>query len=294
MGGDTVNKYNEIIIPNIPELSLSVNTVDINSASYELRSKHFHKEFEFFRIDEGTMLFCTDSVNQQVSEGDVIFINSYFIHEIKPISKQCKATYFQLDLQPYINSLFDLETNYLYNYMNTQSSIKFKVFSSSNINDIINNIDDELKNKLEFYDIQVKAYISQLVVYLFRYNFITDYRHLKNSKSIRRILPAITYINDNIDKKILLDELCDLLHIDKYYFCKLFKQTTGSTFTEYINFARLNKATQLLINEQISISEIALACGFSSTQYFNKLFKKYHGFTPTYYKKIFMNNNLKD
>lgn len=281
-----MGNINEIVIPNFPELSLSINTIDINSDYSNLRGRHFHKEFEVFRIDEGAMQLITDSCSKAVYAGDVILINSYFIHEIKTVSKQCKATYFQFDLQPYVNSFFSSEDSFLYHYIHSQHAEKFKVFSSDPINDIINNIEKELSEKNEFYDFQIKAYIYQLIVYLFRHNFIVNHKQLTH-KSTQKILPAINYINNNIDKKISLDELCVLLHIDKYYFCKLFKQITGSTLTEYINFARLYKAEQLLINENLSMAEIAFACGFSSTQYFNKLFKKYHGFTPTYYKKIF-------
>lgn len=61
----------------------------------------------------------------------------------------------------------------------------------------------------------------------------------------------------------------------------------GSTLTEYVNFTRMHKAEQLLINQNKSISEIALECGFSSPQYFNKLFRKINGVSPSYYKKLF-------
>ena len=53
--------------------------------------REWYREFEIFRIVEGSMLVCSDDVVQEVSAGDIIFINSYYIHEIKPISKYCKA-----------------------------------------------------------------------------------------------------------------------------------------------------------------------------------------------------------
>lgn len=288
-----MNSINEIIIPNVPSLSLSVKNLEVDLNSTILRSKHFHKEFEIFRIDEGNMIISIDDIQQTVSSGDIIFINSFCIHEIKPISNKCKATYLQIDLQPYINTFFNAENNFLYHYTHMQQSEKFKIFTSHTINDLIDNIDYELNNKQEYYDIQIKAYIYQLIVHLFRYNFIIG-KSKQQDKSIDRLLPALNYINTNIDKKIYLDELCILLHLDKYYFCKLFKQAMGTTFTEYVNFARLHKARQLLLSGQASISEIALSCGFSSTQYFNRLFKKQHGFSPSHYKKLFSNSKSKD
>lgn len=282
-----MENINEIIIHNIPQLSFTVKSLN-KATETSLRGRHFHKEFEIFRIDEGVLLFCTDDAKLKATAGEFVFINSFHIHEVKFLSEKCRATYFQVDLQPYINSLFDAEDNFLYHFVQIQESEKIKIFSSDKICDIINMIEYELAHKQDYFDIQVKAYIYQLIVYLFRNNLILDQTKF-NNKSIQKIIPVIDYINENLDKKIHLVDLCNLLHIDKYYFCKLFKQTMGSTLTEYVNFARLYKAKELLINSKMSMSEIALECGFASTQYFNKLFKKQYGLSPTHYKKILAN-----
>lgn len=281
-----MNNINEIIVPDIPELSLSINSFVTDTKDYSLRGSHFHKELEIFRIDEGSMLFCADKIKLDVHKGNIIFINPFCIHEFKVNSNKCKATYFQIDLQPYINEFFNTEDYILFNFIHNQYSDKFKIFSSDKINDIINSIENEITKKEDFYDVQVKSYIYQLIVHLLRYNLVPNHKKLYN-KSVDKLLPVINYINDNIDKKLTLNELCDLLHIDKYYFCKLFKQAMVSTLTEYVNFTRMHKAEQLLINQNKSISEIALECGFSSPQYFNKLFKKINGVSPSYYKKLF-------
>lgn len=281
-----MNDINEIIIPNIPALSFSINYLDVQKSKATLRGRHFHKEFEIFRIDEGVMQLCTNDNKIELYAGDIVFINSFYVHEIKASSENCKATYLQIDLQPYINSFLGIDDNFLYHYINTQHSEKYKVFAAENINDIITQIITELNDRSDYYDMQIKAYIYQLIVYMFRYDFITNHNKL-NFKSKEKILPAINYINNNLDKKISLDELCVILHLDKYYFCKLFKKIIGTTFTEYLNYARLYKAELLLLNSKKSISDIAFECGFSSTQYFNKIFKKQHGFSPLNYKKLF-------
>ena len=283
-----MSNINEIIIPNIPNLSFSVNSLNFDKHTNTLRGRHFHKEFEIFRVDEGVMQVCTDDTISDITAGDIVLINSLYVHEIKPVSSRGRATYFQIDLQPYINSFFNNDDTFLYNFLHIQQSEKIRIFSSDKICDIINQIEFELINKQDYYDIQIRAYIFQLIVYLFRYNFIINDSRIEK-KSIEKILPVLNYINQNIDKKIPLSALCDVIHIDKYYFCKLFKQTMGTTLTEYVNFARLYKAKQLILNDKTSISEIAFECGFSSTQYFNKLFKKQHGVSPTQYKKLFFN-----
>lgn len=283
-----MENINEVIIPNIPQLAFTVKSLNCDSAKASLRGRHFHKEFEIFRIDEGEMLFCTDNTKLKATAGEFVFINSFLIHEVKILSDKCQATYFQVDLQPYINSLFDIEDNFLYHFIQIQESEKIKVFSTDKICDIINMLEYELMHKQKYFDIQAKAYIYQLIVYLYRKNFILDYTRF-NKKSILKIIPVIDYINENLDKKIYLDDVCSLLHIDKFYFCKLFKQTMGATLTEYVNFARMYKAKQLLIGYKTSVSEVSTVCGFSSIQYFNKLFKKQYGVSPTEYRNIFFN-----
>ena len=72
-----------LIVPNIPELSFSVNCINIDNNATVLRGRHFHKEFEIFRIDDGVMQLNSGEENLELRSGDVAFINSFYIHEIK-------------------------------------------------------------------------------------------------------------------------------------------------------------------------------------------------------------------
>ena len=64
------------------------------------------------------------------------------------------------------------------------------------------------------------------------------------------------------------------------YFAKSFKEATGKTFTEYLNFTRINEAEQMLINTDLSVSEIATRCGYNNISYFISLYKRHKGKTP--------------
>ena len=72
---------------------------------------------------------------------------------------------------------------------------------------------------------------------------------------------------------------------DSAYFCRLFKNTIGTTATEYLNFVRLCKAETMLKNGA-SISDASYRAGFSSLSYFNRIFKKYKHYTPSEFRKI--------
>ena len=69
------------------------------------------------------------------------------------------------------------------------------------------------------------------------------------------------------------------------YFCKVFKQSIGMTFTDYLNRLRIEKAKNLLANPHKHISEIAFEVGFESLSQFNRSFKRITGETPTRFRK---------
>lgn len=102
-------------------------------------------------------------------------------------------------------------------------------------------------------------------------------------------MPIISYISENYQKKITLDDLCEVSNFSKFYLCKLFKKSLGVSTTEYINFVRCANAEQQILNSDKNISEIVYESGFASTQYFNRMFKLYYGYTPTAYKKMLRN-----
>ncbi len=96
---------------------------------------------------------------------------------------------------------------------------------------------------------------------------------------------AISYINSNLSEKITVDDIAEVCHMSKYYFCRRFKQTVGYTVMEYILNTRLANAKVLLVSTNISISEISERCGFSGFSYFSRIFKESFGITPNEFRK---------
>ncbi len=96
---------------------------------------------------------------------------------------------------------------------------------------------------------------------------------------------AISYINSKINEKITVDEVAQICHMSKYYFCRRFKQTIGLTIMEYILKTRLANAKILLGTTSLTISEISERCGFSGFSYFSRIFKENYGITPNEFRK---------
>ena len=95
---------------------------------------------------------------------------------------------------------------------------------------------------------------------------------------------AILYISRNFIRNLTLDEVAEHVHLNPAYFSTLFKQSTGSSFKEYLNMVRIEESKRLLATTEHSIIDIALAVGFEDQSYFSKVFKKYTGLTPKQYR----------
>lgn len=102
---------------------------------------------------------------------------------------------------------------------------------------------------------------------------------------------AIKYIEENYKKQFTLDQVCESININKSYFCTIFKEHTGKTFSHYLSHYRIDKAKKLLKDTELSITEVAFTVGFNSVNYFNNNFKRLNNITPLQYRNKI--NNLK-
>lgn len=110
---------------------------------------------------------------------------------------------------------------------------------------------------------------------------IFNYIPSRNGELIKR---AIQYISQNFSLPLTLDDVAHHVHLNPAYFSTLFKQSTGSSFKEYLNMVRIEESKRLLSNTNFSVIDIAVATGFEDQSYFSKVFKKYTGLTPKQYR----------
>lgn len=103
----------------------------------------------------------------------------------------------------------------------------------------------------------------------------------KNSEIVKK---AVQYISQNFSNPLTLESVANQVHLNPSYFSTMFKQSTGSTFKEYLNMVRIEESKRLLANTDYSLIDIAIATGFEDQSYFSKVFKKYTGLTPKQYR----------
>lgn len=93
------------------------------------------------------------------------------------------------------------------------------------------------------------------------------------------------YIKQNYSAEIQLEDLAQVAHISSSYLSTLFKEKTGTSFTDYLIKYRLNQAVQLLTSRpSLKLKEIASFVGYQDYAQFNKIFKKHMGMSPSEYK----------
>lgn len=116
---------------------------------------------------------------------------------------------------------------------------------------------------------------------------INEYVH--NVKE--NIYLAIKYFREHFDQEYSLREVAHIANLSPYYFIKVFREQTGKTPYEYLLEIKIENAKEMLRIQELSITDIGLACGFTSPSNFSSVFKKITGASPSNYRKTLIENS---
>lgn len=98
------------------------------------------------------------------------------------------------------------------------------------------------------------------------------------------ITRAMQYIDENYANNISLNDVAEEINMSYFYFSRLFKESTGQSFSDYLTEYRIDKSIELMKDERLSIKQISYDIGYNDPNYFSKIFKKLKGITPTEYR----------
>ena len=113
-------------------------------------------------------------------------------------------------------------------------------------------------------------------------------KHAKNERLSRLTLAAEQYVRAHYAEKLSLRKIADDLAYSPSYCDALFKKEKGTSIIDFLIEYRLEKAKELLLENRLTLSEIAEAAGFSEYNYFSRQFKKRTGVTPLKYRLGFI------
>ncbi|MDF2924207.1 MAG: AraC family transcriptional regulator [Paenibacillaceae bacterium] len=130
---------------------------------------------------------------------------------------------------------------------------------------------------------QASALAYQLMMELLR---ASRNRNQTESMWPAAIIQAAQHIREHYAEVQGPDQLAELAGLSKYYFIRLFRQTTGLTTIQFITKIRMEKAVELLRHSNLTLTDIARLTGFTSVNYFNRTFHQWVGVTPGRFRSI--------
>ena len=136
-------------------------------------------------------------------------------------------------------------------------------------------------------ELMMKLLTVELMIILFRamQSEWEESLRVRNGKAQELVLIAKNYMDANYDRGITINDAASYVFLSQGYFTRAFKDEVGVSPMNYLMNVRITKACELLRNDDIKVSAIATAVGFSSAQRFNVAFKKHTGLTPVEYRR---------
>ncbi len=115
---------------------------------------------------------------------------------------------------------------------------------------------------------------------------VIDDKKSRIIEKIKNIIIDLVHHQDNDTKNNLSDILSEKINHDYNYLSNLFSEVEGTTIEKYFIAQKIEKIKELLVYDELSLSEIALRLNYSSVAYLSNQFKKVTGLTPSYFKQI--------
>lgn len=282
--------FNQTIKGNIPNSSIMVSGPPMGAPSPEGRASsiHYHDELELIQIYEGDFVCRVADKDYRATAGQVIFVNSRVPHETFRHTP-CRTGLLQFRESEFSEGELSRIVRYSLRFQ-SQLSHPVAVFDSPYLFAVLEELMSEERQKAPSYEMFVKAGVYRALGYLYREGVLSDAERMSNTREVQRILPLLSYVNENFAEDITLERASEMLGFDRSYFCRIFKAATGATFTEYLNFVRICKAEKRLQKTRDSILEVSEAVGFSSVSYFNRIFRKYRNCSPRFYRTVLCSN----
>lgn len=179
-------------------------------------------------------------------------------------------------------ALFVLEPHQSRNF-GFRSVLRLSSEEFADVHRLVNIIHDEYTQRRIGWKTLVKAEFLRLVVMLSR---LSETDSFEESTGYVKLAPAIAHIEQHYHETLSVAELADISHYSERQFNRLFKSAFGCLPSKYIKRMRIQKARELLIDTQLSITEIAHCCGYPDSSYFSKLFQSEVGFSPRDFRKM--------
>jgi AraC-like DNA-binding protein len=146
----------------------------------------------------------------------------------------------------------------------------------------------EIENPSEHSGLYVEAFLTLTLIRLLKYQLKhtghLSHGYVRGGLANWRLKRALQFIETNSGKMPALTEIANAVHLHQASFCRAFKQSTGLSPHHYLLVHRVNRAKEMMRDPDRSLTDIAFACGFSSSSQFSVVFKRIVGRPPRKYR----------
>jgi len=279
------NSWNKIIFSNtcriehdIHNMGLSLKYVHQGAEIYEIDGKVYDvKAGQFLLVNHNRRAHVSiDSKNLPVI-GTCLYIDPDLLHEIictqrQSLSENLDNSTSKINALEYLEAVYHIgESPKVSQLLQRISQYRQRQLSDEEQRELYWTIAEVLVQHGEKTQQQIQDIASE--------------KRSTREELYRRLLIAIDFMQNNFDRKIAVRDIASAACLSEYHFMRTFRQSFGKTPNQYLSQLRLQRAANLLRQQQHSITEIATLCGFSDVQYFSKSFKKAYQQSPSEYQR---------
>lgn len=254
---------------------------------------HSHEYIEVLYCTGGTFDIWLNGKYFDYSKGDLVVINSHEVHTIKCHEE---GHYIVLRFLPDIiyaasNSAFEAKyiSPFLINNSKHQRVFRTGEISETAIPEMMMNILEEYAKKPYGYELAIRTNINSIFLWILRYwnnkNIDLGLDTSISNDLVTKVQQVMDHITCNFRNTITASDAARMCNVSYSYFSRIFKQITKHSFSEYINYVRITEAEKLLASTDLSMTEIAMQTGFSTSSYFIQQFKIHKHISPKQFRK---------
>lgn len=253
---------------------------------------HWHEEYEFLVITNGTGTASLNTRTTHIAAGDILFINAGIVHSFRGEAND-PLGFFALDFGRELLSSYgndDIQQKYISRQANGELIFRDHFRREDPIWESIHTPLEEIHalcaQNMEENELLIKSDLLRIWHYLCRDAEATAFSlKKKDDEKVLLIKQILQYIQENYAQNLTLSGLAQRFHMSEGQFCRFFKSQIRMTAIEYLNYYRIGVACDCLKEGNAPISDIALECGYNNISYFNRTFRRYMHCTPGEYRQ---------
>ena len=251
---------------------------------------HWHPEIEITYVQKGTMCYKVNHMVYNLKEGDIVFNNSGALQSgTMENQKDCAYITVTFDsrliygfFQSTINSKYVdpvIQDSMLPAICIDQSESWHKPFR-----EYLLRIIDLDEKKPDFYELDITICLQSMWRLLLEHITYEPQASRENSLEYDRIKKILSYIEENYQNKITLNDIAGHIHLCESECTRLFKRHMNTTLFAFLQEYRIERSLEFLQDDQ-PVSAVADKAGFSDPNYYSKVFAKIKGCSPREYRK---------